>query len=56
MPLTEERIRRPAECCSCDECGRPLTVGDTAMIDLGAGAVYCVTCAEDVAEKDKVPA
>lgn len=49
MPLIEERIRRPAECCPCDECGRPMQVGDTVSVDLEGGAVYCsARCAERI--------
>lgn len=45
--LTEDRIDTEAETCDCDRCGRPIAVGERVTVDLAAGDVFCVRCADE---------
>ena len=46
--MTEYTIDNIHEECFCEQCGHPLTTGDTAFIDDESGAVFCsLVCADE---------
>lgn len=50
----KERILTCAEASDCDQCGRPVGLGDDCYVDLDSGGIWCSQDCADSAEETRV--